>query len=171
MTGGLDLPIIMVTGNNDTDSIARAYDVGATDFIIKPVVWPTLPHRVDFMLRARDNLLALRASEQRNRALLQALPDTIFTITGDGVIAAHIAGGHEGGHDSLVGSRIERVVPDDVAVAARTFMINAPPCEQRVTYEFDVGEGADHRAFEARLISRADGKPRQKSSIWRTTTL
>jgi len=69
LPAGIDLPIIMVTGNNDTDSIARAYEVGATDFINKPVVWPTLPHRAGFVLRARDNLVALRASEHQNRYL------------------------------------------------------------------------------------------------------
>ena len=70
MAGGVDVPIVMVTGHDDTKSIARAYEVGATDFIHKPVLWPTLPHRVGFMLRALDNMCALRISEQKNRALL-----------------------------------------------------------------------------------------------------
>ena len=72
--GGADIPIVMVTGHNDTESIERAFMVGATDFIHKPVLWQTLPQRIEFILRAQDNLRSLKISEQKNRALLQALP-------------------------------------------------------------------------------------------------
>ena len=157
MPDGIDLPIIMVTGNNDTDSIARAYDVGATDFIIKPIVWPTLPPRVDFSLRARDALLALRASEQKNRALLQALPDSIHIIDARGVIAAHIAGGDDVGGDSRHGRPVEDLVPQAVADSARLFMQAPGTSGESATYEFDVGTGDANRAFEARLIPQTDG--------------
>jgi DNA-binding response OmpR family regulator len=53
LSSGCDVPIVMVTGHDDTASIAQAYEVGATDFIHKPVLWPTLPHRIGFILRAR----------------------------------------------------------------------------------------------------------------------
>src|SRR5450755_274360 len=92
MSPGVDVPIVMVTGHDDTASIAHAYQVGATDFIHKPVLWPTLPHRIGFMLRALDNLRALRVSEQKNRALLQALPDTIYLVDIRGKILEHITG-------------------------------------------------------------------------------
>ena len=157
LPGGIDLPIIMVTGNNDTDSIAHAYEVGATDFIIKPVVWPTLPHRVTFILRARDNLLALRASEHKNRALLQALPDSIHVIDAGGNICAQMAGGEESERVSIVGKPIEALVPDEIAEAARRFMRTAAANDELATYEFDVGSGADNRAFEARLLPQSDG--------------
>ena len=38
LDAGANVPIIMVTGHDDTTSIARAYEVGATDFIHKPVL-------------------------------------------------------------------------------------------------------------------------------------
>jgi diguanylate cyclase (GGDEF)-like protein len=157
LPAGVDLPIIMVTGNNDTDSIAHAYEVGATDFIIKPVVWPTLPHRVGFILRARDNLLALRASEHKNRALLQALPDSIHVIDAAGNICDQMAGGEEGERVPVVGKPIEALVPDDVAEAARRFMRTAAVNDELATYEFEVASGAESRAFEARLLPQADG--------------
>lgn len=34
---GKYIPILMVTGMNDTDLIHRAFEAGATDFVIKPV--------------------------------------------------------------------------------------------------------------------------------------
>ena len=39
LADGIDIPVVMVTGKHDTASIARAYEVGATDFINKPLLW------------------------------------------------------------------------------------------------------------------------------------
>ena len=118
MSPGVDVPIVMVTGHDDTASIAQAYQVGATDFIHKPVLWPTLPHRIGFILRARDNMRALQVSEQKNRALLQALPDTIFIVGRDGQLVEHITGDDKGSGRSLVGKQLEQVLPSGVARAA-----------------------------------------------------
>lgn len=45
------VPIVMVTGHEDAAAIGRAFDVGATDFISKPVNWALLPRRLDYILR------------------------------------------------------------------------------------------------------------------------
>ena len=49
---GTMVPILMLTGLDDLDSINRAYEVGATDFISKPINWGVLGHRVRYILRA-----------------------------------------------------------------------------------------------------------------------
>ena len=49
---GAPVPILMLTGLEDLDSINRAYEVGATDFISKPINWGVLGHRVRYILRA-----------------------------------------------------------------------------------------------------------------------
>jgi diguanylate cyclase (GGDEF)-like protein/PAS domain S-box-containing protein len=69
MVDGAELPIVMVTGLEDIESLERSYQSGATDFITKPVVWETLSYRVRYMLRAADAIQALRQSETR---LIQA---------------------------------------------------------------------------------------------------
>jgi diguanylate cyclase (GGDEF)-like protein/PAS domain S-box-containing protein len=46
------VPVLMLTGLDDLDSINRAYQVGATDFISKPINWGVLGHRVRYILRA-----------------------------------------------------------------------------------------------------------------------
>ena len=58
-----DVPIIMSTGLGDTDSINRAFESGATDFIEKPINYPILIHRLNFMLRAGKNAAELRNSK------------------------------------------------------------------------------------------------------------
>jgi len=51
---GKHVPILMVTGLDDIDSIHHSFDVGATDFITKPINWTLLNYHVKYMLRAND---------------------------------------------------------------------------------------------------------------------
>jgi diguanylate cyclase (GGDEF)-like protein len=45
------VPIVMVTGHEDSTAISRAFEAGATDFISKPVNWALLPRRLAYILR------------------------------------------------------------------------------------------------------------------------
>jgi diguanylate cyclase (GGDEF)-like protein len=45
------VPIVMVTGHEDSAAISLAFEAGATDFISKPVNWALLPHRLKYILR------------------------------------------------------------------------------------------------------------------------
>ena len=60
---GANVPILMITGVDDLDSIQMAYDLGATDFMNKPINWLILTQRVRYMLRASSNVEKLRKSE------------------------------------------------------------------------------------------------------------
>jgi PAS domain S-box-containing protein len=62
---GERLAVLMVTGNGDSATIDRAFDVGASDFIHKPIDWRLMRHRVRFLMRAHDAFAGLRASERR----------------------------------------------------------------------------------------------------------
>lgn len=59
------VPIFMLTGLDDTEAVARAFEAGATDFIAKPINLTMLGQRVRYALRAFDNAHALRVSQQR----------------------------------------------------------------------------------------------------------
>jgi diguanylate cyclase (GGDEF)-like protein len=86
LPGGADLPIVMVTGCDDTPSIDRAYEAGATDFVVKPINWALLIHRIRYVMRGARTIEALRFSEQKNAALLKAIPDGIFLVEGTGTV-------------------------------------------------------------------------------------
>ena len=64
---GADIPILMVTGADDYQSILQAYNIGATDFLPKPIRWPMVAHRVKYMLRSRDAVRDLKKSEEHDR--------------------------------------------------------------------------------------------------------
>lgn len=59
------VPVLMMTGLDDTASVNRAYEVGATDFVTKPIAWPILSHRVRHLLRASQTFEALSRSQEQ----------------------------------------------------------------------------------------------------------
>ena len=65
LVGGSRVPILIMTALDDTESIATAYERGATDFITKPLNPTILSHRVKYMFRSSQTLDALRKSESR----------------------------------------------------------------------------------------------------------
>lgn len=52
--GDTSISIIMVTAMDDAESIERSYNLGATDFISKPINWNTLPSRIQYLIKAKD---------------------------------------------------------------------------------------------------------------------
>ncbi len=65
LPGGGSATLIMVTGLNDAGSIERAYELGATDFVTKPINWSILIQRLRFILRARKAFQALQENEAK----------------------------------------------------------------------------------------------------------
>ena len=65
LPGAAHLPILMMTGLEDEESITRAYDAGATDFITKPINYALLGHRVRYMCRSSQIMEQLVTSEHR----------------------------------------------------------------------------------------------------------
>jgi diguanylate cyclase (GGDEF)-like protein len=67
-----EIPVLIATGFTDSETIDRAFEAGATDFVEKPLDWQILQHRVRFLMRAshafrslRETLVELRESEER----------------------------------------------------------------------------------------------------------
>jgi predicted signal transduction protein with EAL and GGDEF domain/DNA-binding NarL/FixJ family response regulator len=87
LPAGADLPVLMVTGCDDSTSIDGAYEAGATDFVVKPINWSLLVHRIRYVLRGARTIEELRFSEQKNAALLRAIPDGLFLLSEEGSIS------------------------------------------------------------------------------------
>ena len=63
--GGNNTPLLMVTGTEDAERIEKSYLAGATDFIVKPINWQVLIHRLSYMVKASKVFLQLERSESR----------------------------------------------------------------------------------------------------------
>ncbi|HEU4845077.1 MAG TPA: EAL domain-containing protein [Burkholderiaceae bacterium] len=150
------VPIIMVTGSDELEAVTLAYEVGATDFVSKPINWPILGHRVLYVLRASDAIARLRIADAHNRAVLAAIPDTFFRLDKDGYYLDY-----EQGHDAnaafaveqCAGRHLSDVLPEEIArrllEQARAVLANQQI--RSVDYELVRHDAIHH--FEARLVA------------------
>ena len=67
--GFASVPILIMTALDDLESINRAFEVGATDFITKPINWVILVERVRFMMRS---VRMMNEQRQLQKELVQA---------------------------------------------------------------------------------------------------
>lgn len=74
-----DLPIIMVTSRDDAMAIDRAYELGASSFVVKPVNWTLLDHYLRFVLRASKNEIAARDAF-RNAENVSRAKDNLLAV-------------------------------------------------------------------------------------------
>ncbi|STQ93188.1 Bacteriophytochrome cph2 [Janthinobacterium lividum] len=153
---GGTVPIIMVTGGDELEAVTRAYEVGATDFISKPINWPILGHRVLYVLRASDAIARLRIADAHNRAVLAAIPDTFFRLNSEGFYLDY-----EQGHDAsagfsitdCVGSHIRDVLPPEIA-ARLLDQAHAVLATQHIgSVDYTLTHEDSTRHFEARLVA------------------
>ena len=65
----VDIPVLIVTGADDQETIDLGFEAGATQYITKPLNWPLLGRLVKYMLRSAENLQELKAKEDHLRYL------------------------------------------------------------------------------------------------------
>lgn len=58
-------PILMITVLDDQESVERALQVGASDYITKPINWDVLAQRVNRLLTSRNTILETRRQIER----------------------------------------------------------------------------------------------------------
>lgn len=81
-----DIPVIVVTGVSDLDSLQSAFDSGAIDYIVKPVRKVELLARVRSVLKIRQQEDALRKSQARYRAVVEDQSELICRFLPDGTL-------------------------------------------------------------------------------------
>ena len=64
---GTTVPILVTTSLDDTASIDKAYEAGATNFTTKPLNWAVEIYRLDYMLRSANNARELLLKENEAR--------------------------------------------------------------------------------------------------------
>jgi diguanylate cyclase (GGDEF)-like protein len=88
MPASARIPILMLTGLNDTASIELAYREGATDFITKPINWTLLSHKVRYALRASAAADAMRHGRESLARAQSLAAMGNWTVLADGRMEA-----------------------------------------------------------------------------------
>ena len=150
-----DVPIVMMTGRDDVAAINAAYDSGATDFLAKPVQWALLPHRARYVLRGARASEQLREAQAKNDAILDAIPDMIFTLDADGQYIDCRAGIHDITvlpSEQPVGRNVSELLPPDLAERFRLGIRSAleEGMTQTLLYSLERAERDHH--YEARIV-------------------
>jgi PAS domain S-box-containing protein len=117
-----DIPILFLTGYKSDEHLFRGYDLGAVDFLFKPIVPEILRSKVSvFVELSRNTALlrrqaeVLRKAEQKFRSLLEAAPDAMIISSAEGDISlvnseAEAMFGYS--REELIGQNIRLLVQD-----------------------------------------------------------
>jgi diguanylate cyclase (GGDEF)-like protein/PAS domain S-box-containing protein len=65
LENGKDVAIIIVTASDRTEDITKAFELGATDFITKPIKWPLFSHRVHYVQKANKTIKELTLNKNK----------------------------------------------------------------------------------------------------------
>ena len=155
MPGGERIPVLMITGLDDVESIARAYEAGATDFVTKPVNWVILGHRLMYMLRASETFDELMKSAAKNRALLNAMPDGMFQIHQSGVFLDVKASPNLDlllKPGEVLGRTIQDVLPEELASWMREALDAAFATRETQIFEYQFKKLGYDNYFELRIV-------------------
>src|SRR6202162_3660680 len=117
-----DVPILFLTGYKSDEHLFRGYDLGAVDFLFKPIVPEILRSKVSVFVELSRNTALLRRqtevlgkAELKFRSLLEAAPDSMIISDEDGCISlansqAEIMFAFP--REELIGQNIGMLVPD-----------------------------------------------------------
>ena len=128
------IPIVMLTAVEDSASVQKAFSLGATDFIPKPIHWPLLPYKIDYILRNSNitqklaiSQAALAEDEERLRLSLHAAKQGLYdlniasgnTVVSDGY-ASMLGYAPDAFHETSE-AWLARLHPDDKEPVTNTF--------------------------------------------------
>jgi diguanylate cyclase (GGDEF)-like protein len=155
------VPIVMVTGHEDSSAIRLAFEAGATDFISKPVNWALLPRRIAYILRNAAAARALAEHAAQVRTLVEAIPDTLWVVAPDGTIQWCPNAGTAGERTLLprAGSRQPDALapPEQLPAALAAVRETAGDGLQRKLEYREDGAPGCQRSYELRFSRREGG--------------
>ena len=104
---------------------------------------------------------ALKKSEQRNRALLDAIPDLVFNITAEGkIINYHTADPSQliVDPEKIIGSNFRDILPEDLSSGIQQTITKSLKTHNLESYEYSIDIKEIKRYYEARIKEFVDNE-------------
>ena len=155
-----EMPVVMVTGQEDLASIEAAYQAGANDYLTKPLHWKHLPFRIHHVLSASHDYHDLQDRTRTLRSLFAAHPDPIFTVDAKGTVTLEHSGIHGEGNDVRppLGS-LDELLPRELAAQVQDRCREALAAPGVVfSLELTHPFREEDRFWEGRFIASADDR-------------
>ena len=152
-------PILILIDMDDADSIKCAYDAGATDFQAQPVDWTVLSQRIRYLLRLKNGIDAMLRSEEKNKALLTAIPDLILTLDRKGRFIDYKPSNEFDTitlPENFLYKPIDEVLPGEVAEKYLIHLGRALDTKETQVFEYPIDCNGNIREFETRAVPRGD---------------
>ncbi|MEW5723599.1 MAG: ATP-binding protein [Thermodesulfobacteriota bacterium] len=103
---------------------------------------------------------ALDESEAKSRAILNAIPDLMFQVTGEGVFIGYKAAREElyVPPEMFLGRRVDEVLPRDLAEMTMKHLKQALTSNQIQVYEYELAMEGERRHFECRMVKSTENE-------------
>ncbi len=112
---GVDFPVVMVTSADDATSVQRAFDAGATDFIVKPINWPLFQRRLNSVLQEWNQAQEVDENNRRVGLLKKVVPHKVLLVARSGEIIDDLKSGTKNGDEREVSSTLEQLYGRETA--------------------------------------------------------
>jgi PAS domain S-box-containing protein len=162
-----ELPVIIVTGTDESDAVVEALELGANDYLAKPIDVPVAIARIRTQLARRCAERALLESEERYALVIRAANDGIFDWRidrGEGHFSPRWRAllGCEDASQATLDTWYARVHPDDIAPLHANIAEHLDGRTEHFEFEHRVqGPNESYRWVLARgvAVRNAAGKP------------
>lgn len=161
LTPGNDVPVVLLCREGDEELSQQGLRLGASSYVVKtPGYLYQLPWQLEDAYSRADlqrREAALNASEARNRAILNAIPDLMFLISPDGTYLDYHAKDLNllaMPPEQLLGKNVSEVMPPELAAEFSECFKHTSDKPVLMEYQLSLTEGT--RVFEASMV-RCEG--------------
>jgi diguanylate cyclase (GGDEF)-like protein len=148
------LPVIMATGIGDMEALEAAYHVGATDFVVKPINWTILKHRIRYNIAAHSLAKDLPATTSHPHRFLKSIPEAVLSLDRDGRMVEVRSPNVDpvaGEYLFQVGDSLPATLPTAAAVLAKTAIRAIQQGQHQTNFEFAIDTDGAELSYEVFL--------------------
>lgn len=156
---GSQTPIVLVCSETDEALARQSLNLGASNCLVKrpgylyQVPWALEQAHARADLQRRE--AALHESEERNRAILNAIPDLMFLLDHDGrYLDCHARNEEQlaAPASELIGKSFSEVLPPEVAARLSPLLAQVVRSDEPVMFEYSLPLPQGTHAFEASMV-------------------